>query len=288
MEQTVLRTILPEFIKYLTEKGRSPSTIIAYRADLEQFVDFAESKQKPFAQSMGSEFIASYRDALLADKYTPKSVSRKLNAIKTFFKYLKNQNYITTDPAQEVAHPKIEGKKPKYLSKIEYRALRDTVRDDIRTTAIVELILQAGLRISEVANLKIKNIDSDKLTIEAYASQPQRIVPLNKRAKEALENYIKNARPKVDSEFIFVSKNGKPLAVRNIRLVINKYMQKAELPNYSVNDLRTTFIVENLKAGVSLTFLSQVAGHKRISTTESYLQLAEVQEAGNKQELAEL
>ncbi len=204
------------------------------------------------------------------------------------FKYLKNKNYISTDPAQEVAHPKIEGKKPRYLSKIEYRALRDTVRDDIRTTAIIELILQAGLRISEVANLKIKNIENDKLTIEAYASQPQRTVPLNKRAKEALENYIKNARPKVDSDFVFVSKNGKPLAIRNIRLVINKYMQKAELPSYSVNDLRTTFIVENLKAGVSLTYLSQVAGHKRISTTESYLQLAEVQEAGNKQELAEL
>ncbi len=70
MEKTTLRTILPEFIKSLNEKGRSPSTIIAYRADLEQFVDFAESKQKPFAQSIGSEFIASYRDALLANKYT--------------------------------------------------------------------------------------------------------------------------------------------------------------------------------------------------------------------------
>lgn len=288
MEQTALRTILPEFIKSLTDKGRSPSTIIAYRADLEQFVDFAESKQKPFVQFIGSEFITSYRDALLANKYTPKSVSRKLNAIKTFFKYIKSQNYISTNPAQDVAHPKIEGKKPKYLSKIEYRALRDTVRDDIRTTAIVELILQTGLRISEVANLKLKNIEDDKIIIEAYASQPQRTVPLNRRGKEALLNYIKKARPKVNSDFVFVSKNGKQLAIRNIRMVISKYMQKAELPNYSVNDLRTTFIVENLKAGVSLTYLSQVAGHKRISTTESYLEIAEVQEAGNKQELTEL
>lgn len=288
MEQTYLKTILPEFIKSLEEKGRSPSTIIAYRADLEQFVDFAESKQKPFAQSIGSEFITSYRDALLADKYTPKSVSRKLNAIKTFFKYLRLQNYISTNPAQEVAHPKIEGKKPRYLSKIEYRALRDTARDDARTAAIIELILQTGLRISEVSNLKLKNIEDNKITIEAYASQPQRTVPLNKRAKEALENYLKNERPKVNSDFVFISKNGKPIAVRNIRLTINRYMQKAELPNYSVNDLRTTFIVENLKAGVSLTFLSQVAGHKRISTTESYLELAETKESGNKQELIEL
>lgn len=288
MEQTYLKTILPEFIKNLEEKGRSPSTIIAYKADLEQFVDFAESKQKPFAQSIGSEFIASYRDVLLNERYTPKSVSRKLNAIKTFFKYLRLQNYIAINPAQEVAHPKVENKKPRYLSKIEYRALRDTVRDDARITAIIELILQAGLRISEVSNLKLKNIEEDKLNIEAYASQPQRTIPLNKRAKEALENYLKNERPKVDSDLVFVSKNGKQLAVRNIRLAISRYMQKAELPSYSVNDLRTTFIVENLKGGVSLTFLSQVAGHKRISTTESYLELAEVKEAGNKQELVEL
>lgn len=78
------------------------------------------------------------------------------------------------------------------------------------------------------------------------------------------------------------------MAVRNIRAAIDRYMQKAEVPAYSVNDLRTTFIVENLKAGVDLVLLSQVSGHKRLSTTERYLELAQVTEPGKRQNLQEL
>lgn len=198
------------------------------------------------------------------------------------------QKFISANPAQEVAHPKTEQSKPKFLSALEYRALRDIVRNDPRTAAIVELILQTGLRISEVANLKIANIKDKEIKIEAYATQPERTVPLNNRAKEALENYINKERPKTDSPYLFISKNGKPLAIRNIRSTINRYIQKAEMPNYTINDLRTTFIVENLKAGVNLVLLSQVAGHKRLSTTETYLEIAGVKEPGNKQELIEL
>lgn len=78
------------------------------------------------------------------------------------------------------------------------------------------------------------------------------------------------------------------MAVRNIRAAIDRYMQRAEIPSYSVNDLRTTFIVENLKAGVDLVLLSQVSGHKRLSTTERYLELAQVTEPGKRQTLIEL
>lgn len=288
MDQLLLKNLLPEFIKALEKKGRSPSTIIAYRADLEQFVDFAEKRQNPYIQSVGSELIENFRDSLLAEKYTPKTTSRKLNAIKTFFKFLTENNYLTQNPAQNVAHPKTQMTLPKFLSKIEYRALRDTVRGDKRVAAIVELILQTGLRISEVANLKLKDISDNQIKVEAYATQPERTVPLNKRAKEAIDDYLKNERPKTDSEYLFISKNSRPLAIRNIRTIINKYMQKAELPSYTVNDLRTTFMVENLKAGVSLVLLSQIAGHKRLSTTERYLELAGLKEAGQKQELEEL
>jgi site-specific recombinase XerD len=95
-------------------------------------------------------------------------------------------------------------------------------------------------------------------------------------------------RPKVESPYVFISKNGKALAVRNIRASIARYVQRAELPNYSVNDLRTTFIVENLKAGVDIVLLSQVSGHKRLSTTERYLELAQITDPGKKQTLIEL
>lgn len=287
MIQEVLKSLLPKFIQHLEDKGRSPSTILAYRADLEQLLKLLKNKGKVTSNQVVQSDIEVFRDSLLAKKYTPKSVSRKLNAVKTFFRWLMSQKKLTSNPAEDVAHPKIQPTSPKFLSPLEYRALRDVVRDDRRIAAIVELILQTGLRISEVANLKLDNVKENELKVEAYATQPERTIPLNKPAKEAFSEYLA-VRPKTDSTFIFVSKNGKPLAVRNIRAAIDRYMQRAEIGQYSVNDLRTTFIVENLKAQVDLVLLSQAVGHKRLSTTERYLELAEVKEPGKKQTLTEL
>ena len=287
MTQETLKSLLPKFIKHLDEKGRSPSTTLAYRADLEQLVKFAQDKQKVLPGQMGQEVIEAFRDSLLAEKYTPKSVSRKLNAVKTFFRYLVSENHLDNDPSQNVAHPKITPSVPKFLSPLEYRALRDTVRGDTRIAAVIELILQTGMRISEVANLKTANTKDNKIKVEAYATQPERTIPLNTAAGDGIKRYIKE-RPKTTSPFLFVSKNGKPLAVRNIRAAIDRYMQRSEIPDYSVNDLRTTFIVENLKEGVDLVLLSQAVGHRRLSTTERYLELAGVKESGKKQALEEL
>src|SRR4030066_314336 len=223
MTQETLKNLLPKFIKDLENKSRSPSTILAYRADLEQLISFVEGKQKIYPEQIGQEFIEAFRDSLLSQKYTPKTVSRKLNAVKTFFRFLLSEGYLTKDPSLSVAHPQIETSFPKCFSPLQYRALRDVVRDDRRVAAIVELILQTGMRISEVGNLKINNIKAEKVTIEAYATQAE-----------------------------------------------------------------TTFIIQNLKAGVDLVLLSQVVGHKRLSTTERYLSLAEVKEPGKKQVLEEL
>ena len=287
MVQETLKNLLPKFIESLRTKGRSPSTVLAYRADLEQMLSFLHGKNIVTLDNVRQEHLEQFRDSLLAEKYTPKSVSRKLNAIKTFFRWLISENFTSTDPSQNVSHPKIESVPPKFLSPLEYRALRDVVRGDIRIAAIVEGILQTGMRISEIASLKLTNVKADEIKVDAYATQPERTIPLNTPAKEALNAYIR-VRPKTDSPYVFVSKNGKPLAVRNIRAAIDRYMQKADIPVYSVNDLRTTFIIENLKAGVDLVLLSQVSGHKRLSTTERYLELAGVKEPGKKQKLEEL
>ncbi len=287
MAQETVKNLLPKFIESLKSKSRSPSTILAYRADLEQLITFLLGRNKPLIEQVKTEDLEAFRDTLLVEKYTTKSVSRKLNAVKTFFRWLIGENVITSDVSLSVAHPKIESTLPKFLSQLEYRALRDVVRSDIRIAAIVELILQTGMRISEVANLKMENIKGDSIKIEAYATQPERTIPLNKPAKDALNSYL-TSRPKAESVYVFISKTGHPLAVRNIRAAIDRYMQRAEVPDYSVNDLRTTFIVENLKAGVDIVLLSQVAGHKRLSTTERYFELANITEPGKRQNLIEL
>jgi site-specific recombinase XerD len=287
MTQEVLKDLLPQFIKDLQEKKRSPSTILAYRADLEQLLEYLIKKNKVLPEQVDEADIEGFKTDLLNQKYTAKSVSRKLNAVKTFYRWLISQKKVVSSPAEGVAHPKIEASAPKFLSPLEYRALRDVVRSDARIAAIVEIILQTGIRISEVANLKLHNIKEGEISIESYATQPERKVPLNGPAKEALDNYLKS-RPQTDSDFVFVSKNGKPLAVRNIRAAIDRYMQKADMPQFSVNDLRTTFIIENLKDKVDLVSLSKIVGHKRLSTTERYLEMAGVKESGKKQMLSEL
>lgn len=282
-----LKETLPLFIESLTQKGRSPSTILAYRADLEQLNDYLVKVNIAFASEVTGKHLEDFRDLLLGEKYTPKSVSRKLNAIKTFFRFLIDKGEISTDPSESVSHPKVDASLPKFLSPMEYRALRDIARDDKRIAAIIELILQTGMRISEVANLKLENVKGEKLVIDAYATQPERTIPINKRATDALSDYLRE-RPQTTSPYVFTSKNGKPLAVRNIRAAIDRYMQKSEISGYSVNDLRTTFVVENLKQGVDIVLLSQIVGHKRLSTTERYLELAQVKDPGRKQILAEL
>jgi len=287
MNKESIKDLLPRFISYLEELGRSPSTILAYRADLQQLNDYLVDKNKSMPDQIEEADLEGFRDFLLGNNYTRKSTSRKLNAIKTFFRWMKDNKIITRDASQEVTHPKIETTIPKFLTSLEYRALRDVVRTDPRVAAIVELILQTGLRISEVANLKSGDVKAATVRVENYATQPERTVDLNGPAKLAIQEYLK-IRPETDSEYLFVSKNGKPLAVRNIRAALDRHMQKAELAGYSVNDLRTTFIVENLKRGVDLSIVSQAAGHKRMSTTERYLELAEIKESGKRQKLEEL
>lgn len=287
MNEETIKNLLPKFVDDLKDKGRSPATSVAYKADLEQLANFLISKNIVLPSQVKSDHLESFRDSLLTEKYTPKSVSRKLNAQKSFFRWLLLKEFATYDPSSGVSHPKIKQTAPKFLSQLEYRALRDIARNDARVAAMIELILQTGMRISEIANVKTKNISNGQIKIEAFATQPERTVPLNSSAGEALSGYLAK-RPKSDSPYLFISKNGKPLAVRNIRAAIDRYMQKSEISGYSVNDLRTTFIVENLKAEVDLILLSQVSGHKRLSTTERYLELAGIKDPGKKQTLAEL
>lgn len=287
MTQDSIKSLLPEFIKSLEKLGRSPATILAYKSDLDQLVEFLAKSNINTPEKIKSENLDSFRDTLLAQKYTPKSVSRKLNAVKTFFRWMVEENYITTDLSKGVSHPKVEMNQPKFLTPLEYRALRDASRSDVRISAMVELILQTGLRISEVANIKKGDVSDSTLKVEGYATQPGRTVPLNKPAKDSVDRYL-SERPNIPSDYLFISKTGKPLAIRNIRASIDRFIQKAELPKYSVNDLRTTFIIENIKNGVDLMLISQVSGHKRLSTTERYLSLANIKEVGKKPTLIEL
>ena len=267
-----LQTTRQQFVDDLKKKGRSTATILAYNKDVDQLIEFIAPKKITTADKLTTQHIEDFKQSLSKANYTAKSISRKLNSIKTFCRFLIAQKHIKDNPAGPVSHPKYEIKPPRILTKMEYRSLRDVCRDDIRIHAIIELLLQTGIRIGELANLELNDIDTDKLNIQAYESHSQRQVPLNKPAQQALAAYLK-IRPKTKTKHVSVTKNGRRFLIRNIRTAIDRYFKLSDIKNAKVNDLRHTFIAHQLQAGTPLTLISKLVGHKRLSTTEKYLEV---------------
>lgn len=281
----LLSSAREKFIENLREKSRADATVVAYSKDIEQLIDYLTRQKVLNAHEVTKSHIDDFLKHLSDVNYTKKTISRKINAIKTFFKYLSDQKVIESDPAQFVQHPKLEQNAPRILTKIEYRALRDTVKDDVRTKAIVEILIQTGLRISELAAMKMDHVkwaeDDGQSMLEVPGSQstPGRTIPLNKAVRDAVKDYTKE-RPSSELDNIFVTKNGRPLLVRNIRATLGRYFKQIGLEDVTVNDLRHTFVAEHLRRGASVLLVSKIAGHKRLSTTENYLKYIERKESG--------
>lgn len=277
-EELTVRQLHQEFLSFLNQQRRAHATILAYGKDIDQLVKFLENVGKKNIVNIEKTDLEAFTSKLSKDGYTPKSVSRKINSIKTFYRFLKNHNFISINPATEIKHPKYEVKPPRVLSKIEYRALRDACRSDIRTHAIVELFLQTGLRIGELAGLYLEDIREKDITIKANGQN--RLIPLNKAAKQAIDFYIKT-RPATESKSLFVTKTGKPLLIRNIRTTIDRFFRIAGITDAKINDLRHTFIAHHLASGTPITVISKIVGHKRVSTTEKYLDLIKEKDLEN-------
>lgn len=282
-----------KFVDHLKEKNRAHATVLAYGKDIEQLIEFLQELERAHIAEITKDDIEAFMAKLLKNGYTPKSVSRKTNAAKTFFRFLKVDEYITDNPAVLVEHPKFETKPPRFLSETEYRALRDAVRNDVRTYAIVELLLQTGMRIGELSRLKLDDVKlgeagrTGEIRVTAFNRHPERTAPLSNQAQKALKAYLKE-RPKGQAKNVFITRTGRPLLVRNIRATIKRYLDLAGIEDATVNDLRHTFIAHHLKRGASLVLVSKIAGHRRISTTEKYLEHIEIEAPQEKMELAEL
>ena len=270
MQPVRIRDAHKAFTDYLKGKKHSNATILAYGKDIDQLAAFLEELNKHHIHDVSREDIEAFLAKMSGKGYTPKSVSRKLNSTRTFYRFLKVNEYLTDDPSLLVSHPRYELAPPRILKPTEYRALRDAARNDSRMYAIIELLLQTGIRIGELAALRMEDIQGDGLHISPIEKHEERNVPLNKPAKEALTRYL-SARPKVEDTHVFITKSGKPFLVRNIRTAIERYFRLAGIEGAKVNDLRHTFVAHHIKHGVSLVLLSKILGHKRISTTERYL-----------------
>jgi integrase/recombinase XerD len=272
-----LEVALDKFLRHLHDKSRSSATRIAYSGDLEQLKTHMVDHRITQATTIQTEHLQTYVDSLFAKNYTAKSISRKINSLKTFFRYLHQENLVTGNPAESLSHPKYDIKPPRVLSTDEYKALRDACRLDIRISAIIEILLQTGMRISELANIRLDDIKKNELFIRSIENNPARTIPISKTATAAISNY-QSLRPDVRDDHLFVTKTGHPLLIRNIRTGVDRYFKKAGIKDVKVNDLRHTFIAHQLKRGVQPEIVHKHVGHKRLSSTQKYLEYLNLKE----------
>jgi site-specific recombinase XerD len=286
MDNVLLPSLVERFIKHLESQGKSTFTIIAYKKDLEQFIGYLTGKEVADIREVKKDNIDGFIEKLISENYTKKSASRKLNSIRTFFRYLKNEGTIDQNPSLDVSHPKYTQSPPKVFTKLEYRALRDFAKEDPRTYALVEILLQTGMKIGELAGLRVEDINDSIIHIRDYGKTPGRNIPLNKAVKRAVDEYVK-IRPQSKNDHLFITRTGHPLLIRNIRQIIARCFREVEITGATVNDLRNTFIAHQLRQGASVEYIARLVGHKRLSSTERFLNLVK-EEVQKKEGIGEL
>lgn len=267
--------LINEFVNYLKSKRKSNATIIAYSKDLHQLSE-KFSKETPLKELTANDI----RKFISEVDLKPKTLSRKLNSFRTFYKYLVDSKKISENPAMDVDHPKYTVTPPRVLTPVEYLALRQVTSDNARLYTMVELMLQTGIRIGELSRLKVGDVDLKKtrgyLSVTEYSTNPARTIELNNSATELLRKYLKtersNAKP---TDPLFATRDNNPIIIRNIRSSIDRGIEKAGIENACVNDLRNTFIYHQLKSGVPIDRVTDTVGHKSKSTTSRYLDLLE-------------
>jgi site-specific recombinase XerD len=287
MENILLPSLVDRFIKYLESQGKSSFTIVAYKKDLEQFVGYLTSQELSDIREVKKDQIEGFINKLITENYTKKSASRKLNSIRTFFRYLKNDGVIEQNPSLDVSHPKYIQSAPRIFSKLEYRALRDFAKEETRTYALVEILLQTGMKIGELAGLKVGDIKDSTIHISQYGKTQEREIPLNKAVKKSISDYLKDRSDQTKTDHLFITRTGHPLLIRNIRQIISRCFREVGIEKATVNDLRNTFIAHQLKNGASVEYIARLVGHRRLSSTERFLNIVK-EEVQKKEGLGEL
>jgi site-specific recombinase XerD len=278
-----------KFIENLGIVGRSPATIVAYEKDIDQLQEFLENID---VSQITTKQLQTFINKMGENGFSNKTLSRKLNSIKSLFKFLLKKGHILIDVSKPIPHPDIQSKLPRVLSETEYRGLRDAAKNNSRLYTIIELMLQTGMRIGEVSRIKIEDLtlnqEPSQAVVGGHSSSPMRVVELNNAAKSALKNYLpQRLEVENDEGYVFNTKNGSHMMIRNIRSAVNRIFKKAGVKNATVNDLRNTFITVQLENGISMEKVGSMVGHRRTTSTEKYLPLIK-RKPGKKSGIVEL
>lgn len=271
---------LKEFIAYLeNEKKYSPHTITAYQHDLAQFLSFLEQQQKTLPEA-DYRLLRYYMADLQNNEFSKTSISRKLAAIKSFFRYLYREDYLQDNPAELVTAPKKEKRLPQVMSEIDMvKFLEDNLSGQeplvLRDKAIFELLYSSGLRVSELVALTVKKIERQEKFLRVFGKgNKERIVPIGEKAREAIENYLTHGRPLLqhkECEQLFLNHQGGPLTARGVAYILEQYVKKGAVRyKVSPHTFRHSFATHLLDNGADLRVIQELLGHESLSTTQIY------------------
>lgn len=268
------------FISYLEfEKEFSKNTILSYKNDLDDFKEYLELIKKDIYE-IDKKDAFNYLIFLSKKKLKPSSLRRKISAIRSFYKFLIREELILTDPTQDLVFPKNEKKLPQVLTVEEIEKLINVIDNKTlkgkRDRAIVELLYSSGLRVSEIINLKVSDLDFENNYLKCFGKgSKERIVPFGELAKTYIVDYLEERKKlKIESEFLFINKKGEKLLRQHINNILKRYSKKAKLKKrVHPHMLRHSFATHLLERGADLRSVQELLGHVDISTTQIYTHL---------------
>jgi integrase/recombinase XerC len=273
--------LIHQFIHYLsTEKNASPHTCRCYQTDLEEFQDFLKSSGG-YLTSMDEDTIKKV-DRLAIRKYLSflhrknrkSSIARKVSTLRSFYKYLMREQIISSNPAKAVATPKAEKPLPTALTVDEAFRLMESPKEKerLRDRAILELLYSSGLRVSELVGLDGNHLDLELGIVKVMGKgRKERIVPVGKKAMEALKAYLTDRGHVEANAPIFLNTRGGRLTSRSVGRLVKKYSrQSGVFRKISPHSLRHTFATHLLDAGADIREIQEMLGHTSLSTTQRY------------------
>jgi integrase/recombinase XerD len=270
-----IQQYISEYINYLEiERGLSKNTICAYSSDLISFFDFIEEND---LNLITRKDFSSYIKFLAKNEISPSSITRKIASIKGFFRFLSFKRYIKNNPAISINSPKLPKRLPKVLTTNEIdKILKADL--NIKEHAIIELLYSAGIRVSELVNLDIKNIDLNQKTIKVFGKgSKERLVPINKKCIDILNKYLKNRKIialKFNSKNnLFLEENGKPTTRQKVYEIIRKQGESIN-KKISPHTMRHSFATHLLENGADLRVVQELLGHASIVTTQLYTHIS--------------
>jgi len=269
-----VKKFVEKFIDFLkAEQGVSIHTLRAYSRDLQEFSSFLDMKPKDIDYLDIRSYIASLHHRELKKS----SISRKLAAVRSFFKYLHREGYVKKNPAKLVSSPKVPKTLPRFLDIDETFSLMDTPQGDTfrptRDKAMLELLYSSGLRVSELTSLDVVDLDMKEYIVRVKGKgRKERIVPIGSKAMESLQNYLpERISLKKKSPALFLNNRGGRLTQRSVRRILVNYSRMINLKgDVGPHTLRHTFATHLLHEGADLRSIQELLGHSSLSTTQKY------------------